>query len=179
MSDNKVETRITAEIGVMHFQEYLIKRKGIDNITKIEFAGSEKAKPAPGVVDSILASDGIIICPSNPLVSIGPILSLKHVREALTKSKAKKIAITPLIGGKPMKGPLDSMMRGLGYQVSAYSIACLYKDFLDAYILDDVDKDEASDIENLGIKVITSNTIMKTVEDKIRLAMIVIKEIQE
>ncbi len=177
MTDNKVETRIGTEVGVMHFQEYLIKRHGKGNVIQIQIAGSEKARPAPGVIDSILASDGIIICPSNPLVSIGPILSLKRIRESLRKSKAKKIAVTPLIGGKPLKGPLDRMMRGLQFQVSAYSIACLYKDFLDVFVLDNVDRYETGNIEKLGINVVSANTIMKRLEDKIHLARTVVKEI--
>ncbi len=174
MTDDKFETWITTDAGSMHFQEYLVKRGARDKVLNVQFLGSEEAKPAPGVVEAILNSEIVIICPSNPIVSIGTILSVKGVREALKKSEARKIAISPIIAGAPVKGPADKLMRGLRLEVSAYAVAHLYRDFLDAFVLDIADEKERKRIEGLGIKVIVTNTIMKSSEDKVRLAGIVL-----
>ena len=170
MTDDRFQTRIVTDRGNVHFQEYLIKRGAQDKVLNVVFDGAEKAKPAPRVIDSILNAKLIVICPSNPIVSIGPILSVKNVREALRKAKAKVVAISPIIRGAPLKGPADKLMRGLGLEVSAYSVANLYRDFVDVFIIDNMDSDEEKRIESLGLKVVVTNTIMKTLQDKIELA---------
>jgi len=176
MTNNRFTTRIVTDKGVMHFQEYLVKRSAQDKVLKVVFEGSEEAQPAPGVVKSILDSDVVVVCPSNPIVSIGTILSMKDVRTALKETKAKVIAISPIVGGHPIKGPADKLMQGLGLEVSAYSVAKLYQDFLDVFIIDRVDKAEKKRIErDLGLRVIETNTIMKTIEDKVQLAQVVLK----
>ena len=177
MSEERVETRVRTNEGTMHLQEYLVKRNCIPRVKAIEYAGLESAQPAAGVIDSILASDGVIICPSNPFVSIGPILALKGVRESLKTSRAKKIAITPLIAGRPVKGPLDKMLAGLGLEVSSSTIAGLYKDFIDVFVLDKIDRVEIDRIENYGVKAVTAKTLMKGLKDKIKLAEVVLKEV--
>lgn len=139
--------------------------------------GAKDAEPADGVIDSIMSSEAIIVCPSNPIVSIGTILSVKGVREALAKTRAKKIAITPIIAGAPIKGPADKLMLSLGLEVSAFSVAKLYQDFIDTFILDLSDSGEKAKIEGLGIKVTVTNTIMRSTEDKIELARTVLNEI--
>jgi len=175
MTDNRFQTKIVTDKGVMHFQEYMVKRGAQDKVTNVIFDGVEKAKSAPRVTDAILDAELIIICPSNPIVSIGPILSIKNVRKALKETKAKVVAISPIIRGAPLKGPADKLMRGLGLEVSAYSVANLYRDFIDTFIIDNMDCDEKGRIENLGLKVIATNTVMKTIQDKIRLAKTAIK----
>jgi LPPG:FO 2-phospho-L-lactate transferase len=179
MTDDRFETWVQTEAGNMHFQEYMVKRGGRDAVLGVKLIGSEIAAPAPEVIDSILGSRLIIVCPSNPIVSIGTILSVKGVREALSKSEGRKIAVSPIVAGAPIKGPADKLMRGLGLEVSAYSVAWLYRDFLDTFILDFADEKERKRIEKLGIRVVVANTIMKTLEDKIGLARIVTKEAQE
>jgi len=174
MTDEKFATFIVTDKGKMHFQEYLVKRGAQDKVINVEFEGAEKAKPAPGVVDSILNSEAIIICPSNPIVSIGTILSVKGVRKALRETKAEIIAISPIVGGSPIKGPADKLMSGLGLEVSAYGVAAFYKDFLDAFIIDNIDSAQKPRIEALGLKVAVTNTIMKTLEDKVELARVVL-----
>ena len=178
MTDDKFETRIITREGSMHFQEYLVKRGARDKVLGVEFVGVEDAKPAPGVIHSILNAEGVIVCPSNPIVSIGTILSVKGIREALRQTRARKVAITPIISGAPIKGPADKLMKGLGLEVSAYSVANLYKDFLDIFILDTADLMEKARIEKLGLRVRVTNTIMKSLEDKIRLASVVLEEIR-
>ncbi|MCD6164282.1 MAG: 2-phospho-L-lactate transferase [Candidatus Odinarchaeota archaeon] len=170
MTNDKVQTKIVTNVGEMHFQEYLVKRKAQDPVLDVKFEGIERAEPAPGVIEAILNADGIIICPSNPIVSIGPILSIKGVKEALKKTKAKIVAISPIVGGAPIKGPADKLMRGLGIEVSALGIAKIYKNFLDALVIDNVDRDLKPKIEEIGVKVHVTNTIMKTLENKIKLA---------
>ena len=179
MTDDSFETWVQTEAGLMHFQEYMVKRGAKDAVSSVKLIGVETAAPAPGVIDSILESQLVIVCPSNPIVSIGTILSIRGVREALERSSARKIAISPIVAGAPLKGPADKLMKGLGLEVSAYSVAHLYRDFLDTFVLDVADENEKERIEELGIKVVVANTIMKTLEDKIRLARIVVKEAQE
>jgi LPPG:FO 2-phospho-L-lactate transferase len=174
MTDDKFETKVLTEKGKIHFQEYLVKRGAQDKVLGVYFDGADKAEPTLGIIDSLLKANAIIICPSNPIVSIGTILSVKGIRETLNKAKAKKIGISPIVGGAPLKGPADKLMSGLGIEVSAYGVACLYKDFLDVFIIDELDKAEAQKIESLGIQVKITNTIMKDLSDKIRLAKTVI-----
>ncbi|MFQ6074049.1 MAG: 2-phospho-L-lactate transferase [Candidatus Bathyarchaeia archaeon] len=173
MTDQTIETVVATDKGRMHFQEYLVKRRAEDKVVNVEFKGSERAQSAPGVLSSISNSDAVIICPSNPIVSIGTILSVRGVREALKETKARVIAISPIVGGAPIKGPADKLMRGLGLEVSAYEVASLYKDFLDDFIIDIIDKDQKPRIETLGLNVVVANTVMKSLQDKVQLAKVV------
>lgn len=176
MSDDRFETRILTESGSIHFQEYYVKNGARDRVLGVEFKGVEDARPALGVIDSILNAEEVVICPSNPIVSIGTILSVKGIREALKQTEAKKVAVSPIIAGAPVKGPADKLMSGLGLEVSALSVANLYKDFLDTFILDKADSGEKVKIERLGIKVAVTNTVMKSLEDKANLAKVVLEE---
>jgi LPPG:FO 2-phospho-L-lactate transferase len=175
MTNDRFATKIATDKATMHFQEYLVKRGAQDRVVNVVFEGAEEVQPAPGVVDSILESDMIVICPSNPIVSIGTILSVKNVGTALRETNAKVVAISPLVGGHPIKGPADKLMQGLGLDVSAYSVAKLYQDFLDAFIIDHVDEAEKEHIKSLGAEVVVTNTIMKTLEDKMQLAKVVLE----
>jgi len=178
MTNDRFETRIVTDKGIFHFQEYLVKRQAKDNVINVLFEGSREAKPASGVIDSILNARLVVVSPSNPIVSIGTILSVNNVRDALRKTKAKVVAISPIVGGAPIKGPADKLMMGLGLEVSAYSVARLYQYFLDVFILDHMDRNERKRIEQLGLQVIVTNTIMRTQEDKIKLARTVLKLIK-
>jgi LPPG:FO 2-phospho-L-lactate transferase len=183
MSDQPITTMISTDQGVIHFQEYLIQRKMQDLVKGVQFRGAEHAEPAPGVLEAILKAEGVILCPSNPLVSIGSILALEGVREALQKTTATVAAISPIVGGAPIKGPADRLMRGLGLEVSAYQIAALYRDFLDVFIMDQVDSDLVPRIRSLKthpehpIRVVTTNTIMRRLKEKIELARVVMQEL--
>ena len=174
MTNDRFETRIVTNISTVHFQEYLVKRNAQDKVMNVIFEGAQEARPTPGVVDSILNTDAVIVCPSNPIVSIGTILSVKNIRSTLKETEAKVIAISPIVGGSPVKGPADKLMRGLGLEVSAYAVAKLYQDFLDGFVIDRVDKAERKRIEKLGLHVVTTNTLMKSTEDKVRLARVVL-----
>jgi LPPG:FO 2-phospho-L-lactate transferase len=175
MTDDKFETRVLIEEGSVHFEEYFVKRGAKDEVLGVEFLGADKAKPAAGVLESIREAELVIICPSNPIVSIGTILAVKKIRDALRHTDAKKVAVSPIIAGAPVKGPADKLLRGLGFEVSAYSVAKLYSDFLDTFILDAADSAEKDKIEKLGIEVKVTNTLMKSLEDKIELARTVLE----
>jgi LPPG:FO 2-phospho-L-lactate transferase len=179
MTDYRVQTQIVTDKGKMHFQEYLVKRGAQDKVINVEFKGIEKADPAPGVIEAILNSNAVVLCPSNPIVSIGTILSVKGVKDTLRNTKARVIAISPIVGGAPIKGPADKLMRGLKVEVSAYGVASLYKDFLDDFIIDVIDKALKPRIEDLGLNVIVTNTVMKSMQDKMRLAKVVLNLIEK
>jgi len=179
MTDDRVRTMIRTPVGLIGFQEYLVKRMAQDEVLEIIFEGAELAKPAKGVVEAILEHEGIIVCPSNPLVSIGTILSLNEIREALRKTGSIVVAISPIVGGKPIKGPADKLMRGVGLEVSAAQVAELYKDFLDVLIIDSIDKELKNEIDKLGVRAICTNTIMRTEDDKISLAKVAIAALEK
>jgi LPPG:FO 2-phospho-L-lactate transferase len=179
MTDENFTTIVVTDKGPMNFEEFLVKRMAQDPVIGVKYTGVENAKPAPGVIEAISSSDGIIICPSNPIVSIGTILSIKGVREALVEAKGRVVGVSSIIGGAPVKGPADKLMSGLKMEVSAYTIARLYKDFLDTFIVDSLDKDLKQKIESLGIKVIVTNIIMKSFEDRVHLAEIVLQAIRD
>jgi len=175
MTDDKFETRIVTGQSSVHFQEYLVKRGAKDSVLNVEFLGAESANPAARVVESIREAQLVVICPSNPIVSIGTILAVNGVRDAIRCTGAKKVAVSPIICGAPVKGPADKLLRGLGFEVSAYSVAKLYSDFLDTFILDVADSAEKDKIEKLGIEVKVTNTLMKSLKDKIELARTVLE----
>lgn len=174
MSDQRVETRIVTDEGVLHFQEYLVKRGAEPAVAAVRFDGIEEARPSPGVIDSIAEASGVIVCPSNPVVSIGPILALGGVRDALRRTDARVVGVSPIVGGAPIKGPADRLMRAIGAEVSAYGVAELYEDFLDSFVIDEVDRRLSDRIKSLGIRVHVTNTIMRTVDDKVSLARCVV-----
>ena len=175
MTNSIVRTRLKTNIGELAFEEYFVKHQFQPEVKEVIFEGIENAKPTPGVIESIQNADGIIIAPSNPFVSISPILSVHGVREAIKNAKAKKVAISPIVGGKAIKGPAALLLKSLGYEVSAKSVAKLYSDFLDVFILDSVDRKLKSEIEKeVGVRVIVTNTIMNSLEQKITLAKIVL-----
>lgn len=172
MTDDPIATKIATSKGTIHFQEYLVKRKAKDRVRGVVFQGISKAKPTQEVLESIRAADGIIICPSNPIVSIGPILALPDVRKALQKAEAKILAISPIVAGKPIKGPAAKIMSGIGMEVSATQVAEIYRDFLDFFIIDEQDQSLQQEISSLGCRVIVTDTIMKNMKSKTRLARV-------
>jgi LPPG:FO 2-phospho-L-lactate transferase len=175
MTNEKVVPRIITDAGAMHFEEYLVKRGARDRVLNVVFEGAESSQPAPGVIESIKNASRVILCPSNPIVSIGPILAVRGIREALKSTKARVVAISPIVGGATIKGPADKLMRGLGLEVSAYSVAFLYRDFLDVFIFDEVDEKEKERIERLGVKAVTAHTVMRSLKDKVELAKLALE----
>src|SRR5215471_15733557 len=146
MSDDPVPIIIDSNEGALHFQEYLVKRRAEPIVKGFRFKGSESARPAPGVLEAIHEADRITICPSNSLISIGPILAIPGVRDALRVRKADVFAVCPIVGGKSLKGPSDKMLAQLGHQATAVGVAKLYADFTGTLVIDPADRARASAI---------------------------------
>jgi LPPG:FO 2-phospho-L-lactate transferase len=174
MTNDPFETRIITPRGSVHFEEYMVKNEAKDEVCGVEFIGANCAKPVKGAIDALLDSELIVVCPSNPIVSIGTILAVNGFRDALLKTKARKVAVSPIIAGAPLKGPADKLLKGLGLEVTAYSVAKLYSDFLDVFVIDVADALEKRRIEELGVEVKVTNTIMRSLSDKLSLAKVVL-----
>ena len=170
MSDDRVETWIETDTGEMHFQEYYIKHAMRPEVRGVRIKGADEASAAPLVLDSIEVADLVIICPSNPIISIGPILEIKEVREKLVGSSGLKVAISPLMRGKPLKGPADKLMKGLGMDASSTQVARLYADFLDVLVIDRSDAGEKASIEALGVSVLVTDTVIPDESSSVRLS---------
>jgi LPPG:FO 2-phospho-L-lactate transferase len=170
MCNEPVPTIIDSNEGPLHFQEYLVKRRAEPIVQKILFDGVENAKPAPGVLDAIRDAERIIICPSNPLISIGPILAVPGIREALRARRQSVIAVCPIVAGKSLKGPSDKMLAQLGHDPSAQGVAKLYADFTGTFVIDPADESQKPAIEKLNMKVTVVPTVMTTRADKRKLA---------
>ena len=170
MCDQPVPTMIDTVEGELHFQEYLVKRHAEPVVRGIRFDGVEKTRPARGVLEAIRAADSILICPSNPLISIGPILAVPGVREALRARRESVMTVCPIVGGKSLKGPSDKMLAELGHEPSALGVAKLYDDFTGTFVIDPTDKTQTGSIRKLGMKVEVLPTVMKTRTQKRKLA---------
>jgi len=170
MSDQPVPTMIETGEGWLHFQEYLVQRRAEPTVRAISFHGIERARPASGVLEAMEGASSIVICPSNPLISIGPILAVPGVREALRKRRAHVIAVCPIVGGKSLKGPSDRMLEQLGHDVSALGVARMYQDICGTFVIDSIDSAQSAAIEALGMEVVVHPTVMRNVEDKEQLA---------
>jgi len=175
MSDQPVATHIKTPIGLLHFQEYMVKRRCADEVQDVVFVGAQEAKPAPGVLDALREAEAILIAPSNPIVSIGSILSVPGIHNVLHEAKGMVVAVSPIVGGAPIKGPADKLMRGLGLDVSAVGVARHYRDFLDVMVIDEQDKNLVTSIEDLGIPTVVTDTIMRDSATKKALAQTVLR----
>jgi LPPG:FO 2-phospho-L-lactate transferase len=176
-SNSKIETKILTRKGKIHFQEFWVKRKAKDRVLAVIYEGIEQAEPSPGVIESILEADKIFFSPANPVTSIGPIINVPGVKNALIETKATVVAITPIIGKAPVSGPAGKLMKGLGYDVSPLGVAQIYSDLIDVFVLDTVDARLKSKIEQLGIKCIATSTLMANLVDEKRLAREILEHI--
>jgi LPPG:FO 2-phospho-L-lactate transferase len=174
VTNDRLRTKIRTDDEVLEFQEYFVKRRTEGHAREIILDGLESAAPAPGVLEAIRDADGIIITPSNPLVSIGPVLAVAGVRQALRETPARVAAVSPIVGGRAIKGPADRMLRDQGLPASATTIAKLYEDFLDTLIIDEADRDLLPEIAALGMDVVVTDTIMDSLEKKSALARTVL-----
>ena len=170
MCDERVATEVETPEGWRDFQDYFVRRRHEDRVTQVRFAGIQEARITPEVAEALAAADVIIFCPSNPLVSIGPILAVPGMSDALISSSAVKIAVSPIVGGKALKGPADRMLAEHGMEVSAYGVATGYADLLDAMTIDVLDAADAPRIEGLGITVQVTQTVMRSDADRQQLA---------
>ncbi len=178
MCNEPVPTMIKIPEKIIHFEEFMIERGASDTVKGIIYENIENAKPCKGILKAIKESEGVIICPSNPLVSINTILSVNGIKDAIINNNKKIIGVSPIIGSKPVKGPLDKLMKGLNLEVSAYGVASFYKDILNAFIIDDLDKLQKDKIEELEMKVFVTDTLMKNLEIKKSLAKLAVNFIR-
>jgi LPPG:FO 2-phospho-L-lactate transferase len=170
MSNDEVETRIETLEGEISFQEYFVKQRWQPEVKKVFYAGVEKSRSAPGVLEAICDAAKIVICPSNPVTSIGPILAIPGVRDALRRATAPVVGVSPMIGESAISGPAHKLMAAQGIDPSTLGTAKGYADFLDQLVIDREDEKLRGKIESLGIKVVATPVIMKSLDDKRRLA---------
>ena len=176
MSDNFVPTIIVTDRGEMHFQEYLVRHRAEPEVRDIHFEGIEEALPAPGVLEALDAADGIVFCPSNPLISLGPIFAVSGVREKLWEVRDRVVAVSPLVGGRSLKGPSDRMLSQCGCEATSFGIAHLYSDIVGTMLIDPADAALRPAIEELGVRVVVEPSVMHSSEDKERLARAVLAQ---
>jgi len=174
MSDTRVETRVTTPDGELSFQEYFVRERYRPEVRGVRFVGVERATPAPGVLEAISSADAVVLAPSNPITSIGPILAVPGMREALCETQAPVAAISPIVGDAAVSGPAGALMAAQKLPVSVAGVALAYEDFLDLLLVDEQDADAAAVLGETGLHVHCAKTIMKTAEDKAALAATVL-----
>jgi LPPG:FO 2-phospho-L-lactate transferase len=170
MSDDPVSTVLETPEGRLEFQEYFVRRGQRDEVLGIELRGIEDASPTERVFAAVSRADAIVLCPSNPVVSVGPILALPGMTEALASSSAPKVAVSPIVGGRALKGPADRMLSSLGHEVSAKGVARMYAGLVDGMVVDQTDEGERAGIEALGMRVLVTQSVMRNAGDRARLA---------
>ena len=168
MSDQPVRTIVISDEGELSFQDYFVAHSCEPRVNGFHFNGLETASPAPGVLEALLATDLVILCPSNPWVSLDPILAVSGVREAVAAKPV--IGVSPIVGGKAIKGPAAKMFVDLGFEPSALAVAEHFQDLLSGMVIDREDEAMTSEITLLGMRVLVADTIMNTSEDRLRLA---------
>lgn len=168
MTDDRVPTIVETEEGDLDFQVYFVARRCEPKVTGFRFEGVDQSRPAPGVLEAIDKADVAVLCPSNPWVSLGPILAVPGIRQAVAARPV--VAVTPLVGGKAIKGPAAKMCVELGFNPEASTVAEHFAELLDMFVLDEVDRGQAPAIESRGIQVRVAQTVMLTPEDRVQLA---------
>ena len=170
MSNSRVETRVDTPVGELSFEEYFVQRWYQDPVKSVRFAGASDAEPAPGVIEAITSADAVIIAPSNPVTSIGPILAVPGIHDALLRTRGKVAAISPIVGNAPVAGPAGILMQAHGLPCSIGGVAHAYEDFLDVLVCDTRDARAAEMLRQNGLRVHCTQTIMRSSDDKAALA---------
>jgi LPPG:FO 2-phospho-L-lactate transferase len=170
MSDEPVRTRILGPNGWLDFQEYFVRDKAQVEVREVQYAGAPAARPAPGVIEAISAADGIVVCPSNPITSVGPMLAVPGIRDALASATAARVAVSPIVGGDAVSGPAGRLMAAAGVPVSAAGVAQAYRPWLDALLIDEEDAALADEVRGLGVRPEIAPIIMRDAEAEVALA---------
>jgi LPPG:FO 2-phospho-L-lactate transferase len=165
MSNDPVATHVQTDEGELEFQHYFVKRRCAPTVRQISFAGARDARPAPGVLEALSDTRAVLIAPSNPFLSVDPILAVPAIRQALLQTRAPVVAVSPIVGGEAVKGPTAKIMREMGLEVDAAAVARHYGDLLDGLLIDARDPPTT-----LNIRHTRTDTLMKTLEDRIRVA---------
>jgi LPPG:FO 2-phospho-L-lactate transferase len=169
-TDDRIRTRILTDDGDVEFQRYFVERGQRDEVRAVSFEGADAARPTEAVLAAIRDAELVVIGPSNPLVSIGPILAIAGMREAVAAAPGRRVGVSPIVAGRALKGPTDKMLRSLGHEVSATGVARLYDGLLDRYVLDEADADLVPEVAGLGIEAVAAPTVMQTDADRAALA---------
>lgn len=159
-TNDRLSTIVLTDDGELPFQTWFVRRHHEDEVRGVRFDGAERARPAPGVIEAIVAAGAVVIAPSNPFVSIAPILAVPGIREALRDAPGHKVAVSPLVGGRAFRGPLAAMMRTLGYRTDSVGIGRLYADVVDTLVLDRADAQLVPAVEALGLRAAVCDTVM-------------------
>jgi LPPG:FO 2-phospho-L-lactate transferase len=170
MTNSYTPTRILTDSGELHLQEYLVREQCQPRVRGVNYSNVEQAQMPAGMEESILAADAVILAPSNPFISIGPILAVPGMKQALCRTAAPVLAVTPIVGGRALKGPAAKMLLELGHPASALGVAQIYRGLAKVFVLDRQDMALKDEIEALGMKVSTTDTVMNNLDDKARLA---------
>ena len=171
-TNDRLRTVLVTAHGELDFQTYYVRRGHRDRVLGVRFDGADVARAAPGVVDAIRGADAIIIAPSNPLISIGPILAVREIRAALEARAARCVAVSPIVGGEALRGPAADMLRALGHEASPAGVAALYAGLIDAIVIDEVDSATADDVRKQGVDAVVTDTIMRDATAKRNLARV-------
>ncbi|NVM54188.1 MAG: 2-phospho-L-lactate transferase [Candidatus Helarchaeota archaeon] len=177
MTNQKVNTRVVTEQEMLDFQDYFVRYQKTAVVKDVYFEGIKEATPPAGLLETIKSADGVIICPSNPIVSIQPILKVTGLLPVLKDLPV--VGISPIVGGAPIKGPADKLMQAFNIEVSAYGIAKYYATLLNTLIIDTKDTNLQPQIEDLGIHAVVTNTIMRSLDNKINLARVAMQELDK
>lgn len=176
MSDDPVRTTVHTVNGPLPFQHYFVRERCQPAVTGFEFRGADTARPNPALLEWLAAADGVIICPSNPFVSVDPMLALPGLRQALQQANAPVVAVSPIVGGAAIKGPAAKMMRELDLPASADKVAEHYGALLDGFVLD---RQDAALAPRLAVRCVVAQTVMVTLQDRVELAKTVLDLIDE
>ncbi len=165
MSDDRVATRVTVsrEGGrreVLAMQEWFVRERAASAVVAVDFDGAESSRPAPGVLEALDTAETVLVCPSNPVISIGPILAVPGIREVLTRRRDRVVGVSPIIAGAPVKGPADRLMGPLGIEVSCVGVARAYADFCGTLVIDSGDAQRAREVEAAGVRAVVADTLM-------------------
>jgi LPPG:FO 2-phospho-L-lactate transferase len=175
MSNSRVETRVLTPVGDLSFEEYFVQRWYQDPVESVRFAGASDAEPAPGVIEAIRSADLVLLAPSNPVTSIGPILAVPGIREALREKRARTVAVSPIVGRAAVTGPAATLMAAQGFAVSIAGVADYYRDFLELLVVDSQDASAAEELRKTSVRVHCTPTIMRKYEDRVALAKSVLE----
>jgi LPPG:FO 2-phospho-L-lactate transferase len=179
VTDDRARTMLTIPSeGEITFQDYFVRRQHAVPVSSVRFAGAEAARPAPGVLEAITDADVVVIAPSNPIVSIGPLLAIPGVREAVVARRDRTVAVSPIIAGAALKGPADRLLQELGHESSVVGVARLYAELASVLVVDEADADRVAAVESVGIKCVVTPTIMSSPEIAAALARTTVQSVQ-
>jgi LPPG:FO 2-phospho-L-lactate transferase len=179
MTDDSVRTKVGTAAGWLDFQDYFVRRRHVDEVLQLRFEGAAEAQPSAEVVAAVESAQAIVVAPSNPFVSVGPMLSIPGLLDALLAARAPVVAVSPVVGGKALRGPAGAMLRSLGYEAGVAGVgqfyAQRYPGLLDILVIDDADGGQAEQVAAQGIRPVPAETVMRVDDDRRRLAGAILK----